>query len=130
MKCDSHRRHFAGSREHASTAKDRRPRHPSCQLPSDTAVLGADGAIYFLPTTARRVLRLDPNTRETKLVGSDCGGAFFKWVGGVLAPDGCILCPPANATKVLCIDTRAQSTRLIGSDYAHAGSNKWVSECK
>ena len=31
------------------------------------AVLGADGAIYFVPATARRVLRLDPNTRETTL---------------------------------------------------------------
>ena len=80
-----------------------------------------------MPQGARRVLRLDPTTRETKLIGSDYGGGIAKWLSGVLAPDGCILCPPFTATKVLCIDTRAQSTSLIGSDYANVGFQKWTS---
>ena len=67
-------------------------------------VLGIDGCIYWPPHNATHVLKFNPETNETSLVGDNLGNASMKYISGALAPDGAVCCIPANATQVLIID--------------------------
>ena len=59
------------------------------------AILGIDGCIYWPPAKARRILKYDPNTNQTSLVGGDYGiSAFYKWSAVCLASNGVIYCFP------------------------------------
>ncbi|KAL1507497.1 hypothetical protein AB1Y20_008333 [Prymnesium parvum] len=86
-------------------------------------VLGPDGKVYCVPCDARRVLRIDPATGATDLIGSDHGEGG-KWGGGVLGPDGKVYCVPRNARRVLRIDPATGATDLIGTDHGEGGG-KW-----
>ena len=49
--------------------------------------LGSDSRIYAIPGCARRVLRIDPSTGATDLVGPVFDGEF-KWLRSAKAIDG------------------------------------------
>ena len=68
------------------------------------AISGTDGCIYWPPVNATHILKHDPYTNQTSLVGDDYGQRQFKWNGGTLAADGVIYCLPASADQVLSID--------------------------
>ena len=69
------------------------------------AILGVDGCIYWPPRVARRVLKYDPHTNQTLLVGDDYDGVdVYKWVCGVLASNGNIYCFPFSGNRILFID--------------------------
>ena len=70
-------------------------------------ILGIDGCIYWPPQGASRILKYDPYTNQTLMVGDDYGNrdrSNNKWRGGALASDGAIYCIPSNANHILCID--------------------------
>ena len=67
------------------------------------AAMGIDGCIYWPPAVACRILKYDPHTNNTTLVGNDFG-FFFKWDGGSLASDGVTYCIPDHANRILSID--------------------------
>jgi hypothetical protein len=56
-------------------------------------VLAPNGLIYFSPYNANQILKLDPATNQTSLVGSIYSGGS-KHTGGVLAPNGMIYFAP------------------------------------
>ena len=71
------------------------------------AILGVDGCIYWPPNKhADRVLKHDPYSNQTSMVGDDFEGGwkYKKWCGGSLASDGVIYCLPYHTTMILCID--------------------------
>ena len=69
------------------------------------AILGIDGYIYWPPYNAGRVLKYDPHSDQTSLVGDDFGNIMFnKWNGGCLASDAVIYCFPDNAEMILSVD--------------------------
>ena len=71
------------------------------------AILGIDGCIYWPPGKASRILKYDPHTDQTLLVGDEYGNMsiFYKsWCDGALAPDGVIYCFPSNRNHILSID--------------------------
>ena len=68
------------------------------------AILGIDGCIYWPPTSATYILKYDPHSNLTSLVGDDLGDDMDKWSGGCAAPDGVIYCLPDNANRILAID--------------------------
>merc|ERR1712217_651863 len=59
-----------------------------------------DGCIYGIPLKAEGVLKIDPRTGETGIVGGPLKG-FNKWEGGVLAGDGSVYCMPMISKTVL-----------------------------
>ena len=67
-------------------------------------ILGIDGCIYSPPVCARRILKYDPHSDQTSLVGDDFNKASSKWYGGSLASDGVIYCSPFLANFILSID--------------------------
>ncbi|CAD7928562.1 unnamed protein product [Amoebophrya sp. A120] len=66
--------------------------------------LGADNCIYGIPGHAKQVLKIDPDTGETSLLGGPFDGEF-KWLRGVLASDGCVYGIPSHGESVLRIFT-------------------------
>ena len=68
------------------------------------AILGIDGCIYSPPVCARHILKYDPHSDQTSLVGDDFNKASSKWYGGSLASDGVIYCSPLLANLILSID--------------------------
>ena len=68
--------------------------------------LGADGAVYGVPSDSACILRVDPATDAVTTFGhGSVPPDKNKWQGGVLAPDGLVYCIPSDATSILCIDT-------------------------
>ena len=66
------------------------------------AILVIDGCIYcWPPTYACRILKYDPHTNKTALVGGDFGNTRNKWYGGSLASDRVIYCIPDRANRIL-----------------------------
>ena len=76
------------------------------------AILGVDGCIYWPPAYACRILKYDPHTNQTSLVGDDFDIEQHKWWGGCLASDGVIYCFPfrPNAERNLAIDPWKEHT--------------------
>ncbi len=103
-----------------STVSDGRGERPSTDIYSG-GVLAPNGHIYFIPSQASSVLKLNPNTREFVLFGN-LGTSSLKWDGGTLAKNGCIYCVPQNSSTVLKIDTRTDTVTTFGS---LSGSLKW-----
>ena len=88
------------------------------------AVLGCDGCIYGVPADARQVLRFDPETQNSMLIGADLGGEEYKWSDGVLGRDGCIYGIPHDSARVLRFDPVAEEATLVGP-YLGQGGGKW-----
>jgi hypothetical protein len=74
------------------------------------AILGMDGCIYWPPYRATQILKYDPHSNLTSLVGDHFEFYKFKWSGGCAAPDGVIYCLPSNATRILTIDPLKEYT--------------------
>ena len=77
------------------------------------AVLGIDGCIYWPPYEASRILKYDPHSNLTSLVGDDFGTDTYKWKGGCLATDGVIYCLPGDAQRILAIDPLKEYTLTL-----------------
>lgn len=98
-------------------------------------VLAPNGCIYFIPYTANRVMKLDPETGTAELIGdtvnaANAGYATMKYWGGVLGPDGIIYCIPYYAKYVMKIDPTTNtvdfmSTDIKDSTYANTTTMMW-----
>ena len=54
-------------------------------------ILGIDGCIYWPPFSAAQILKYDPYSNLTSLVGDDFGyGTRMKWKGGCAVHDGVV----------------------------------------
>ena len=81
---------------------------------TDAAILGIDGCIYSPPRNACRILKYDPHSDHTSLVGDNFGSyLYYKWYGGSLASDGVIYCFPHNAARILSIDPWKEYTSSL-----------------
>ena len=94
--------------------------------------LAPNGKLYCSPHTASKVLRIDPATDATELIGDDLSAhgegspRGHMWSGIAAAPDGKLYCSPRSASRVLRIDPATGATELIGDDLSpqcgpHAG---------
>ena len=67
-------------------------------------VVGPDGVIYGIPSSATSVLAVDPVQRTVQTFGNLPQGGS-KWMGAVVGPDGVIYGIPFCATSVLGVGT-------------------------
>ena len=73
--------------------------------------LAPNGKLYSSPFTASKVLRIDPATDTTELIGDVLEpSGNMRWSGIALASDGKLYCSPHNASRVLRIDPATDAT--------------------
>lgn len=90
------------------------------------AVVALDGSVYAIPQKAHHVLRIDPASDATSLVGPALfPGMHNKWYGGLRAHDGSIWGVPTNAGGCLKIVPRegTADVSVVGSFLS--GGYKW-----
>ena len=84
--------------------------------------LAPNGKLYCSPFTASKVLRINPATDTTELIGDVLEpSGNIRWSGIALASDGKLYCSPNNASRVLRIDPATDATELIGDDLSAHG---------
>jgi hypothetical protein len=89
------------------------------------AVVGLDGNVYFTPSNAANILKLNVATGVTTNI---TGGATYTtggWCGGVLAPDGKIYFCPQNATNFLVLNTTTGVTSNVAGSATYT-SGGWA----
>ena len=82
--------------------------------------LAPNGKLYCAPFTASKVLRIDPATNATELIGDVLerpASNYTRFSGITAAADGKLYCSPnrasMGATRVLCIDPATSATEFI-----------------
>lgn len=74
--------------------------------------VAADGKVYFFPSDAERVLCVDPETDECKLVGPIFLEGMNKWQNGFSCRDGAVYAIPQRAHGVLRINPAPSGSGL------------------
>ena len=81
--------------------------------------LAPNGYIYFAPSSATQIAKLNPADDTVTLIGTSLGGATNKYASGVLAPNGSIYFIPNRAGNILKLnpttDTVTQITAAFGN---------------
>jgi hypothetical protein len=91
----------------------------------EQSVLAPNGAIYFPPMTANRVLKLNPASGQMVYIGADLADTNSrKFRGAVLGTNGIVYGIPHEATVVLRINPVDDSVTTFGS--VGFRNRKWV----
>jgi hypothetical protein len=79
------------------------------------SVLGPNGCVYGIPSTATSSIKIDTNTspETVSYISSSFTPVVSGWVGGVLAPNGKIYCGTNLATNILVINTSTDTLSTI-----------------
>jgi len=81
-----------------------------------SCVLGRDGCIYGIPYDGQQLLKFNPATETSQLVGGVPEGGKGKWLGAALGFDGYIYGIPHNARCVLKYDPVYNRTKFLNID--------------
>ena len=63
-----------------------------------------DGCIYFMPSVARRIMKLDPSNNDAMSSVGDDLGRGSKYIGTVVGIDGCVYGIPCNSKRIVKYD--------------------------
>ena len=76
-----------------------------------------DGCIYFMPSRARRNMKLDPNDNDAMTsVGDDLGNDCWKYSGTVVGIDGCVYGIPNWSKRIVRYDPINDTASIVGED--------------
>ena len=82
-----------------------------------SGALASDNFIYYMPRTARRIMRLNPDNDSLSSVGDDLEGGEFKYLGTVVGNDDCVYGIPYNAKRIIKFDpTNPDTTCTVGEE--------------
>ena len=88
-----------------------------------SGALAADNNIYYMPYSARRIMKLNPDNDSLSRVGDDLGEGGFKYCGTVVGNDDCLYGIPNFAKRIIKFDpTNPDTTSTVGEE-AEEGFN-------
>ena len=80
-----------------------------------SGALAIDNCIYFMPSDACRILKLDPDNDTVSSVGSDLPGEMHgKYSGTVAGNDNCLYGIPYNSNRIVRFDPISQAISFVG----------------
>jgi hypothetical protein len=81
----------------------------------ESGALATDNNIYYMPSNARRIMRLNPDNDTLSSVGDDLGRGGYKYIGTVVGNDDCLYGIPNIATRIVKFDpTNPDRTSFVG----------------
>jgi hypothetical protein len=84
---------------------------------ASAGALAADNHIYYMPSHARRIMRLNPDNDSLSSVGDDLGEQGFKYSGTVVGNDDRVYGIPFAATRMVMFDpTNPDTTSTVGEE--------------
>ena len=87
----------------------------------ESGALATDNNIYYMPTDARRIMRLNPDNDSLTSVGDDLGGGGCKYCGTVVGNDDFVYGIPFAATRIIKFDlTNPETTSTVGKEAEEA----------
>jgi outer membrane protein assembly factor BamB len=82
-----------------------------------SGALAQDNHIYYMPSCARRIMRLNPDNDSISSVGDDLGGGWGKYRGTVVGNDDFVYGIPYNATHIVKFDpSNPDTTSTVGEE--------------
>jgi hypothetical protein len=82
-----------------------------------SGALAPDNYIYYMPSQARRIMRLNPDNDSFSSVGDDLGEERWKYRGTVVGNDDCVYGIPSEATRIVKFDpTNPDTTSTVGEE--------------
>ena len=95
-----------------------------------SGALASDNNIYYMPSNARRIMRLNPDNDSLSSVGDDLGEGSSKYNGTVVGNDNCVYGIPYHATRIVKFDpTNPDTTSTVGEEaeeFLSVGMVYWV----
>ena len=83
----------------------------------ESCAAALDGCIYFMPDTARKIMKLDPNNGNTfSSVRDDLGSTLHKYNGTVVGIDGCVYGISCFSKRILKYDPMNDITSFVGEE--------------
>jgi hypothetical protein len=87
----------------------------------ESGALATDNNIYYMPSSARRIMRLNLDNDSLSSVGDDLGYGLFKYSGTVVGNDDCVYGIPYKAKRIVKFDpTNPDTTSTVGEE-----AEKW-----
>ena len=90
------------------------------------AAVGGDGCIYGVSWSARRLLRIDPESMEVSLFGPNLdrlsSHLTLTWADLTTGMDGCLYATPFGTDRILRIDPFAGTVCTVGGAIKQAGN--------
>ena len=93
------------------------PEREDCYFMWKSCAAALDGCIYFMPSSARRIMKLDPKNGDAMTsVGDDLGGGGSKYSGTVVGIDGCVYGIPFECNRIVKYDPINDTTSFVGEE--------------
>ena len=95
------------------------PEEGMCEGMWGSCAVALDGCIYFMPATARGIMKLDPNIGDAiSSVGDDLGNGlgYCRYMGTVVGIDGCVYGMPYYSKRILKYDPINDITSYVGEE--------------
>ena len=82
-----------------------------------SCALALDGCIYFMPSSGRRIMKLDPNNNDAmSSVGDDLGDKSEKYIGTIVGIDGYVYGIPFYSKRILKYDPINDIISYVGEE--------------
>ena len=83
----------------------------------ESCAAALDGCIYFMPSNACCIMKLDPNNNDaTSSVGDDLGDGSYKYSGTVVGMDGCVYGIPDWSERIIKYNPFYGTTSFVGKE--------------
>jgi hypothetical protein len=82
----------------------------------DLGALAIDGCIYFMPSNATHLLKLNPDNDSVASIGDQLGDEYCKYSGTVLGKDNCLYGIPKTSKRIMRFNPVDQSISFVGDE--------------